>query len=325
MKLAIISFAHMHAFSYAKAIQSYPGAKLAGIYDDDPNRGERAAEDFNTQYYESLDVLLSTDIDAVIITSENSMHKVHTVAAARAGKHVLCEKPLATNIEDSLEMIRTCKENNIILQTAFPVRFSSPVLRAKTIIDSGELGEVLAIKGTNRGTNPGGWFIQPEFSGGGAVIDHTVHVVDIMRWFLKSEVKEVYAEVDNRFVSEKIDDCGILSMEFDNGTIATLDCSWSRNPSFPTWGDVTLEIVGTKGTLSVDAFAQKIDVFNERGHKYHYWGDEMDAGLMGDFIESIKEERIPSISGLDGLKALEVALAAYKSSRQKEPIQLSQV
>ncbi|AXI10452.1 gfo/Idh/MocA family oxidoreductase [Oceanobacillus zhaokaii] len=323
MKIGMISFAHSHAFSYAHALTQLDGVEIAGIADENEERGKRVSSQFNTEYYQNYEDLLDQSIDAVIISSENSKHYEHVVAAAKKGKHILCEKPLAHTIEDAQKIIDVCKEHNVILQTAFPVRFNTPVVKAKQIIESGQLGKIVAIKGTNRGTNPGGWFVDPAKSGGGAVIDHTVHVVDIIRWYTGVEVKEVYAEVGNLISDYDVDDCGLLTMEFDNNMFATLDCSWSRNDKYPTWGDVTLEIVGTSGTLTVDAFEQKINVYNEDGARFNFWGDNMDMGLVEDFITSVRTGKAPSITGEDGLKALAVAIAAYESSKKQEPVKVN--
>lgn len=323
MKIGIISFAHMHAYSYANALINQDDVEIAGIYDDNHERGKEAASQFNSHFHHSIDDLLATDIDAVVVTSENIYHREHVTLAADAKKHILCEKPIATTIEDAQAMIEICEKNDVLLQTAFPVRFSSAILRAKSIIEENEIGDILAVKGTNRGTNPGGWFNDKELSGGGAVIDHTVHVIDVLRWILKSEVTEVYAEIDHLISPKPIDDCGILTMEFDSGLFATLDCSWSRNEAYPTWGDVTLEIVGTEGTLSVDAFAQKINIYNnDSGVNWSFWGDDMNDHLVADFVEAVRENRPASITGEDGLKAVEVALKAYESSKKKEPVNL---
>jgi len=324
MKVGIISFAHMHAAAYARGLQQLEDVEIAGIFDENKERGEKFAGIFATTYYADITELLNRDIDAVIVTSENARHKEHVIAAAKAGKHVLCEKPIATDIGDAQEMIRACRENGVILQTAFPVRFNSAVIRAKQMIAEGKLGTILAIKGTNRGRNPGGWFADPALSGGGAVIDHTVHVVDLMRWFMSAEVKEVYAEIDSRLSDTPIDDCGILTMEFDNGAFATLDCSWSRNKQYPTWGDVTLDIVGSLGTLTIDAFRQRLHVYTDTsGYRHHFWGDDMDAGLIRDFVQTVREgKEEASITGEDGLRAVEVALAAYESARIKKPVAL---
>lgn len=324
MKVGILSFAHMHAYSYAQCLKDIDGVELVGIADENEERGQEAAHQFHTKYFQDYHHLLSESIDAVIICSENNRHKEMTIAAAKAGKHILCEKPLATSVEDAWEMIEACKQYNVKLQTAFPVRFNPPVQRVKQMIDDGELGRIVSIRGTNRGQNPGGWFVNSELSGGGAVLDHTVHVVDLMRWFLNSEVKEVYAEVDTVFNDIDIDDCGLLMLEFENGVFASHDPSWSRCKTFPTWGDVTMEIIGTNGIVQLDAFKQHLMVYSDEDSKISqdFWGNPHDLGLVEDFIACIKENREPSITGYDGLKAMEVALLAYKSASLKKPVRL---
>ena len=117
------------------------------------------------------------------------------------------------------------------------------------------------------------------------------------------------------------DDSGVLSLRFRKGTIATLDASWSRVTGFPTWGDVTMRLWGETGTISVDAFAQHIKVFGERTHEVGF-GDNMDAGLVADFIAAVRDHRPPTITGTDGLRALEVALAAYRSARTHRPVRV---
>lgn len=322
MKIGIVSFAHMHAYSYARALFQLEGVELTGVFDPDQERGKKYAASLGTTFYADYTELLEQALDGVIITSENINHKEYVITAAKAGVHVLCEKPISTNVADAKEMIDICRAEGVMLQTAFPVRYNASVVRAKQMIQEGKLGRILAMKGTNRGQNPGGWFVDTALSGGGAVIDHTVHVADIMRWFTGAEIKEVYAEIGHLVSASPIDDCGILSIEFDNGVFATLDCSWSRNPSFPTWGDVTLEVIGSAGTLTIDAFGQKLNVYNEeRGYRHHFWGDDMDLGLIRDFVSSIAAGRSEAnITGEDGLRALEVALAAYRSSERKAAV-----
>lgn len=324
IKIGLISLAHMHGLSYARALKTMSDAELVGIYDRDTKRRDKYAKELGVKSFLTLDSLLA-EVDAVMVCSENSLHAEYTIAAAKAGKHVMCEKPLATNLDDAHEMVQVCQEKGVILQTAFPIRFSTPVVRAKEIIDSGAIGKILAINGTNHGKMPPGWFLDPELAGGGAVFDHTVHVTDIMRWYLGREVKEVYAEIDTALHEGiAIDDVGMLTLEFEDGTIATLDPSWSRPQSYPTWGDVTLKIVGTLGTLAIDAFAQSGEVFSDEvGHsQYYFWGDDADSAMVKDFIACIREQKAPRASGLDGLRATEVALTAYESARQQKPIKL---
>lgn len=323
VKIGTMSFAHMHSRSYAQCINEMPEAVFVGVADDDPKRGKEMAENFGTKFFPSYEALLE-QVDAVIITPENIKHLPLTLMAAKAGKHVLCEKPISTNVADARAMIDACKKHNVKLMTAFPCRYSPAMIRVKEAVDAGQIGDILAIKSTNRGRMPGGWFIELEKSGGGAVIDHTVHVADLMRWVLRSEAVEVYAEISNLMHHEKYDDVGELTITFDNGVFSTLDTSWSRPKSFPTWGDVTMDIVGTNGVISLDMFAQNIVCYDDRKMSVNWanWGSGVDYGMVKDFVDSVANDLPVPITGEDGLKALEVAVAAYKSRDTGQPVKL---
>ncbi|WP_342538106.1 Gfo/Idh/MocA family oxidoreductase [Sporosarcina sp. FSL K6-1540] len=324
MKIGMMSFAHMHAYSYAEGLKNIPNVELVGIYDDNVERGQEVAVNYNTIHYSDQADFLAQEMDAVIICSENNRHKEMVLNAAKAKKHILCEKPIATSLDDATEMIQVCEDNNVTLQIAYPVRFSSPIRELKEMIDKGELGDIVAFRSTNRGQNPGGWFIDEEQSGGGAVLDHTVHMLDIMRWYLNEEVTEVRAFVDSYFHDVDIDDAGILTFEFKNGVIASHDASWSRFTEYPTWGDATIEVIGTKQTVKVDAFKEHFRMFGSgsKSLEHVFFGNDMDYGLILDFVNCVKEGKEPSITGYDGLKSLEVSLAAYQSSELKRAIKL---
>lgn len=325
MKIGMISFAHMHAASYARCLKQIDGVEIAGIFDEDKKRGESIARQFGGKYYSDYNELLKQKPDAVIVCSANADHKDHVVAAADAGcPHILCEKPIATTLKDAQEMIDRCEKNNSQLGIAFPCRYIPAVMSAKRSLEENAIGRILAAKTTNHGSMPGGWFIEKKKSGGGAVMDHTPHVVDLLRWFMKSDPVEVYAEADNLFYDMDIDDAGILTIQFDNGVFATLDTSWSRTKSFPTWGDVTIEIIGMDGVISIDSFAQDIDLYSDARMKaeWVYWGDNMDLGLIKDFVASAAGVKPYQIKGEDGLRALEVAIAAYRSAETKAPMRI---
>lgn len=321
IRIGIMSFAHMHAFSYASAINKMPDAVLAGIADDNEARGREMAEKLQTKFFPSYEALLHQDIDAVVIASENIKHKELALMAAKAGKHALCEKPIATTVEDAQTMIDAFKDKDLRLMTAFPCRYSASTIRMKEQLDSGAIGDVLAIKGTNHGKMPGGWFIETEKSGGGAVIDHTVHVTDLMRWATGCEPVEVYAEISNGMHHDVYDDCGMLTITFDSGIISTLDTSWTRPKSFPTWGDVTMQIIGTKGILTMDMFGQTLAHYSDATMStgWHNWGGDIDYAMIEDFVNSIAKDLPVNVTGEDGLKALAVALAAYESSKSGMP------
>ena len=325
VKIGMMSFAHMHAGSYAHSIVSRQDTEMVGIADHDPARAQQMAERFGTVAFENYEALLNAPgLEAVVVCSENVRHRALVEMAAQAGKHVLCEKPLATTVADGEAMIAVCKQSGVQLMTAFPCRYSPVMQRMKAALDSGEPGRILAIRGTNRGRNPGGWFIKKAESGGGAVMDHTVHVTDLMRWLLQDEVKEVYAEISNHIGHQEFDDVGFLSLTFHRGAFGTLDASWSRPNAFPTWGDVTLEVVTENGTLSMDMFAQNLVLYSDktRSVSWSNWGGDMDNGLVAAFARALAEGAPVPISGEDGLRAAEVALAAYRSAELQAPVAL---
>ncbi|MFD1848613.1 Gfo/Idh/MocA family protein [Oceanobacillus bengalensis] len=322
MKIGIISFAHMHALSYATYLLQHPEAELVGIWDAEKKRGKEMAQKFDTNFYLDLDEFLQTDVEAVIVCSENVNHKEHVIKAARYRKHILCEKPIATEVEDAKAMIEACEKSEVILQVAYPVRFVPAIQQVKQMIESGQIGEVVAVNATNHGQMPGGWFVEKELSGGGSATDHIVHIMDLLRWILKDEVKNVYAELDTRFYDIDVEDCGSVLLELESGVIASIDPSWSRPATFPTWGDVTMKIVGTEGTIAVDAYKQYSLLYNDKDGRIQQkpWADDMDEGLVNDFIDCIKTRREPFITGTDGLRTLEVVKAAYMSNELKRTV-----
>lgn len=325
LSIGMISFAHGHAFSYFNSLHVLPEVEIAGIADPVHSRVEDLVKAHDLPYYENYQQLLDTDIDAVVICSENVHHAEITIEAAKRGKHVLCEKPLGITKESMEAMIAACRDNNVQLMTAFPCRYLAAVMQAKKAVDRGEIGDIIAIKGTNRGSFPGGWFVDPALSGGGALLDHTVHVMDLMNWFTGSEAKEVYAYAAPLFQADlAVEDAGMIHVKYANGVFGVLDTSWSRNASFPTWGDVTMEIVGTKGVISVDGFAQKNELFSNVNGKgtWEFWGDNMDAYLVQDFVAAILSGKPVPISGEDGMRSANAALAGYESLQQGQPVQL---
>lgn len=327
LKIGILSFAHMHACSYAHEIVAHPDAVLAGVADPDPERGRRMAEQYGARYFESQEELLGTGLDGVVVASENVHHRAMVEAAANAGvKAILCEKPLATTVEDAQAMVDLCAARGVKLATAFPCRYSPAYQRMRQQVQAGAIGDVVAIRGTNHGRMPGGWFTDKALSGGGAVIDHTVHVADLNRWLLGREATDVYAEIGNGFYHQDWDDTGFLTIGYEGGVFATLDTSWSRPDTYPTWGDVTLQVVGTAGVIDLDMFAQNVVVYDNsvgRG-AWSNWGSGTDAGLLADFLGLIAGSDARDLAtGEDGLQAVRVALAAYRSAEIGEPVSIA--
>ncbi|MDB5057151.1 MAG: dehydrogenase [Chloroflexi bacterium] len=322
IRCAILSSAHVHTAAYADALRQVPNAALAAIWDDNADRGRAFADHYNVPFLADLRAPAAWDeFDAVVITSENSRHAALCLEACRAGKHVLCEKPLATTNEDAAAMVAAADTAGVVLATAFPMRHSLPAIAVKRTISDGGIGEVLAVRSTNHGKMPPGWFRDPALAGGGAVMDHTVHVVDLLRWYLEDEPVEVYAEISNGFHHIAVDDAAFLTITFRSGVVVTLDPSWSRPASFPMWGDLTLEIAGTKGTVGLDAFGQKVVRYPAENAPSEWlgYGADADLALITDFVAAVRERRAPAATGRDGARALAVALAAYASAKSGQP------
>ena len=324
VRVGVVSFAHVHAPQYAAVLASLGSAEFVGVADGDASRGREAAQRFGVRYFEDARALFEA-VDAVVVCSENRNHVRDVISALENGAHVLCEKPISTTIEDARAMIRASEETGRQLRIAFPVRYLPAIRQAGEIVRSGGIGRVLAVSGTNHGQIPGGWFLDKDLAGGGAVMDHTVHVADALRWMLGVEAKSVYAEIGSLFGAEGIDDGAILTLEFEGGIIAdgafaTIDPSWSRGEGYPTWGDVTLRITGTSGVLDVDAFAQRLTAFDhEAGNaSWTHTGEDMNVLMREDFLQGVAGGSPSGASGVDGLRALEIVLSAYRSAEDNE-------
>ena len=329
MRLGIMSFAHPHAEAYIGNLRSMPDVEFVGFADDDPKRGKQFAELFDAHLYPSYEAMLADKPDGVVICSENNKHRQFTELAAQAGVHILSEKPLATNLGDAKAMIDACDAAGVILMTAFPMRFSAPLLEMKATLDEGRLGKLYGFNTTNQGQMPAAnrkWFVDKKLAGGGAVMDHTVHLADVLRWFLKSEVAEVYA-VSNHILHKDTVDVetgGLLMLTFTDGTFASIDCSWSKPLNYPTWGGLTMELISERGLTVVDAFSQNLNVYNQSqtSNQWAYWGSDANQAMIDEFASAIREQRAPLVTGEDGYRAVEVALAAYESAESGKPVKL---
>lgn len=329
MKIGIMSFAHLHAEAYIQNLRAIEGVEMIGIADEDFERGSHFAEKFQTRLYESYEQMLEEKPDGVLICSENSKHRQLVELAAAYGVHVLCEKPLATNLEDAQAILNACSNAGVLLMTAFPMRFSAPIVQLKQQLDSGALGRLYCLNTTNQGRMPiheRSWFVDPELAGGGAVMDHTVHLADIMRWCLNSEVVEIYAQTNHILYAEmvEVETAGLLMLTFDNGVFATIDCSWNKPFNYPTWGGLTMELISQRGLTIVDAFSQNLNQYlqDPPDHAWAYWGSDANQAMVEEFVSAIKDQRQPLVTGEDGYRALEITLAAYQSAASNMPFQL---
>jgi predicted dehydrogenase len=323
VKIGIISFAHMHAHSYAECLKALPEVEFVGVADDVAKRADEVAWQFGVRALAEDELLARAQ--GVIVTTENALHRAKVLKAAAAGVHVMCEKPLGPNLDDCRAMIAGCKAAGVQLMQAFPCRYSPVVKAGLELARSGELGQIIALKGTNRGRNPGGWFVEPEFSGGGAVMDHTVHIADLIRAITGDEFATVYCEKDTVYnPGLRCDDTGLLTMTLKGGAFATLDCSWSRPPHFPVWGDATLYVVGTKGNADMNLFIERLDHYRNRDSAFVWepYSETPDLAMVADFARVAATGEPAPITGEDGMRAVEVVIAAYESAKTGEVVSL---
>lgn len=324
MKIGIISFAHRSAWEYARSLKEME-VELLGITDEKKERGKEASTAFSVQYYPSKEELLSQGIDVVIICSENANHKEDVMLSAKAKKHIICEMPLATSVSDAEEMLRRCQNEGVFLIPALPLRYSPPLRRAKELIEEGQIGEILAMKGTHRSKVPKGWYVEKSLAGGGALLQNSLSMIDIMRWLCKQEIIEVFAEIkQSSHLNLGVEDIASVALRFNEGIFATLDPSWCYPSSFPFWGDFTIDIVGREGTLIVNAFAQTLSHMGgvDNSYSWKYWGSDIHSLMLRDYLSHIEEGKEPPVNPFDGLRALEVALKAYQSGERHEPMSI---
>ena len=326
LRVGLVSFAHVHAPALASTLGALDEVEFTGIHDEEERRGRAAAGAHGTTWHPTLDGLLAAS-EAIVIASTNVAHRAYTEAAARARVHVLCEKPLATTTTDAQAMIDACRAAGVQLGTAFPVRGSPAVMALKEAIAAGSLGRIRAVRATNPGQYPGRWFGDKQAAGGGAVMDHTVHAADAIRWLLEEEFVRVQAELGSFIYGLEVEDCGLLTCDLAGGAFASIDCSWSRPQTFPTWGGVTLHVVGEKATVDIDVFRQALTHYDDAAGRARLvgWGDDLTVRMVAAFVEAILAGRPIPIDGVDGLRALEVAIAAYRSAETKRPVAIADV
>lgn len=323
MKIGFISAAHVHTSAYIRAVKTDSNFELVGLYDKDVNRGRKFSAEHEIEFFNDVDELLS-NVDCMVITSENVNHKKDVLKAAQHNIPILCEKPLSTNIEDAEEMLSTCKEEKVPLYSAFPVRFHPAIPDLVQQLNAKEIGKILMIVATNRGQIPPGWFTDPVLSGGGSIMDHVVHVVDLLRYMLKSEFDEVLAfKGKNIHPDIEVEDNALLDLKMGDIPV-TLDCSWSRPKSWPIWGGLTMRIVGEEGVIDLDLFSQNIIDYSNETERIHMidWGEDLDQLMIEAFYQELSGKKTILATGEDGLKALEVVAAAYESIRRSERVLL---
>jgi|Deesub1362B_J571_1020462.scaffolds.fasta_scaffold00059_80 predicted dehydrogenase len=338
IRFGIISYAHPHAIRYAETIVNNPKAKLYAISGDGANSdvAKREAQRFTVKgsivrFYENYEQLLKDKkVDAVYIAIETYRHKEVAIRAAEEGKHILLEKPIALNLKDAEEIIKTAKKNDVKLMVPFNPRFTTPLMKAKEMIERGEIGKLEYINAISEYVKPPiflegldlSWFLDSKKSGGGGFMDTAPHGIDSLLWLVKSEPKKVYADIGSKIYGFPVDDIGTAVLEFKNGVIAVLSAGWGNPKGYSYNLELKYYLVGKEGFLDVRTVYPDFTVYQDRAEKI-YWERVDVENIVKSFVNSIIYDKDPPITGEDAKKNLAIILAAYESSKTGKVIKLS--
>jgi 1,5-anhydro-D-fructose reductase (1,5-anhydro-D-mannitol-forming) len=252
LRVAMLSFAHVHSDGYAQQVRAHPEATIQCIWDDDEARGQAAAKRFDVPYQRDLAAVLgSADVDAVLIDAPTAQHTELLLAAANYRKHIFTEKALTITTADADRVAQAVRESGVQFMISLPSRMAPETLFMKDALDRGLIGKVTLMRARIAHMAAldswfhGGsaWFGDEQQAGGGALFDLGCHTVDVMRWFL-GEPASVIAKVQNFSGAYPIDDNVAAVVEFKSGGLGILDTSWVQRA-----GPNPIEIYGTEGYI----------------------------------------------------------------------------
>ncbi len=306
-----------------------PGAKLVAVCDVIESLAKQVAEELHVKSYTDYDkALRDPEVEAVVIATPTFLHKDMAIKALEQGKHVFVEKPLTPNLEDAREVVKYVEKSGLKFMVGYMRRFDKYYRKAKEVVSKGELGRVIAFISIARDpAPPPGWASDPKLSGG-IFLDQLSHDFDIARWIV-GEVKEVFV-VGGNYISEDIKRKGDLDVvsvivSFENGAQGYVH--GARKNAFGY--DLRTEIYCEEGTIFVGTPIDPLLSLGKReGVTYGGvpWFEkrfyEAYIEELKDFVESITSDREPGVTVYDGLKAVEIAEACWKSFREKRPVTL---
>lgn len=294
--------------------------------------GGRATDDFDA-------VLADPDVDAVYIAVPHDLHAPLAIAAAQAGKHVLLEKPIATNVADARRIIAACDEAKVTLGMAFIGQVDADCQRLHQVVAGGLIGEVVGIRYAALADKPGyywhggytrrvhtDWRISKARSGGGIVIMNLIHDFNTIRFISGLEAVRVFAEYGTFATPVEVEDLAFATLRYDNGAIGSVEAgSAIRGGGMEAEGD---RIFGTKGQIMIGRRPRVYSLEGGEGVPANEWTtvamEQPSARyrIAEGFSTALLEGRQPPVTGWDGLKALEIVEGIYRSGAAHQPVTL---
>lgn len=334
--IGVISFAHGHSQAYCRRMLSYDDVRLVSCWDDDVSRGQAAAEAYGMRYTPHVeDVLADPAIQGVIITTETNRHAEYAVAAAGAGKHILCQKPMALTLEDCDRIAAAVAAAGVKFVMAYQMRHDPSNIRIKELVGEGALGRISLLRrrhcipmlfSSDFVNGPTHWHIEPE-KNMGMFMDDASHATDFIHWIMGRPVS-VMAEIDNTVTDVAPDDTGVAIYRFANRAMAVL-----VNSSVTLAGENTTEIYGDQGVLVqnyddlvsthlVPPGAAALKLYTRDRPEWQDLGiaippqhGERIAAVPRSFIDCLKHDLEPPVTAQDGRVSVEMVLGAYESAR----------
>jgi len=303
------------------AIRSQPDGEIVSVMSSDAGRAAAyASENGIPKGVASLDALLSSGVDAVYISTTNELHLKQAIAAAKAGKHVLCEKPLALNAADARKIVAACKDAGVVLGTNHHLRNAGAHRAMREAIAAGRIGKPIAARVFHSVYLPPhlqGWRIEKPEAGGGVVLDITVHDADTLRFVLGDDPVEVSAITQSSgMASAGLEDGAMCLWRFRSGVIA------QSHEGFTTkFADTGFEVHGSEGSLlAKGVMTQKpvgsVILRTEKGdEELSFDRNGLYSRSLGLFHAAIRGEGAPSATGEDGVWSLAAAEAALHSAK----------
>ncbi len=318
---------------HAEALKSVADAEIIAVMSPTPGNAKAfAAKHGIPNHFSDLDDLLAMEeIDMVVIGAPNNVHCEIALKAAKAGKHMVVEKPLCLNLTEADLMINACKKANVKLMYAEELCFTPKYVRLKALLDEGALGRPVLFKQSEKHDGPhADHFWDVERSGGGVTMDMGCHAIEFFRWLNgRKPIKSVYAQMTTSVHKDKTigDDNSIIILEFENDVIAMAEESWTKLGGM----DDRAEIHGSEGVAYADVLqGNSIQTYSKKGVGYAVekagntvgWSFTMYEEIwnygfpqeFAHFVDCVKNHKKPAVTGEDGRAVLEVIFAAYESA-----------
>ncbi len=314
MNWALIGASTIASQHMIDAIRAQKGNSISSVLSSDAERGKDYAKKHNIADAQTdLDALLSGDVDAVYISTTNEKHFPQAMAAIAAGKHVLCEKPLAMTLRDAVEMVRAARQAGVTFATNHHLRNAGSHLKIKELIDEGGIGTVQAVRVAHAVYLPPhlqGWRIDNPQAGGGVIPDIVVHDADTVRFHLNESPTEVVAIERSESLGQGVEDSVMSVWQMPSGVLVETHEGFTIRHA-----GTSFEVHGTGGSIvAKNVMTQQpvgeISLRTEADHQIVPFSDHnLYERAVGLFVDACAGNRAPSATGIDGVKSLAVAAA----------------